>query len=283
MTRRIAVVLTVSWLIAGVATAQQKPTAAAKPGQAGKQASGSVVRRDAAGHPDLSGGWTYAIDVAPVALKRVVDGKATTVTLDQSARHRVFENVSGARPWTNAPSYKPEFLDKVKDLSDHQSKTDGVFYCGRPGVPRIGSPRRIIQLPGELIFLYEEISGNTFRLVPTDGRKHREDANPSYYGDSVGHWEGDTLVVDTTNFVEDTWFGEDGYFHSDALHVIERLWRVGKSLAFQVTVDDSKVLTQPWTNFPHLIEPSTVPLEESPVCREDDGQRLLNLDHHLQR
>ena len=93
------------------------------------------------------------------------------------------------------------------------------------------------------------------------------DANPSYYGDAVGHWDGDTLVVETTNFVEDTWFGEEGYFHSDAMRVIERLWRVGENLAYQVTVDDPKVLTQPWTNFTHLIKPSTEPLEESPVVQ----------------
>ena len=80
----------------------------------------------------------------------------------------------------------------------------------------------------------------------------------------VGHWEGDTLVVETTNFVDETWFGEDGYFHSDAMRVVERFWRVGENLAYQVTVDDPKVLTQPWTNFTHLIKPSKQPLEESP-------------------
>jgi hypothetical protein len=67
------------------------------------------------------------------------------------------------------------------------------------------------------------------------------------------------------------------------MHVIERLWRVGENLAYQVTVDDPKVLTEPWTNFTHIIKPSNEPLEESPVCKEDDGHRLLNLDHHLQR
>ncbi len=242
-----------------------------------------ALAQQGTGHPDLSGGWAYAIDVAPVALKKVVEGKATTVKIDQSARHRVFEDVPGARPWTKAPSYKPEFQAKVAELEAHQSKVDGVFYCGRPGVPRIGSPRRIIQLPGEFVFLYEEISGNTFRVIPTDGRKHRAGLNPSYYGDAIGHWEGDTLVVETTNFVDETWFGEDGYFHSDAMHVIERFWRVGDQLAFQVTVDDPKVLTQPWTNFPHLIDRSNEPLEEAPACKEDDGHRLLNLDHHLQR
>jgi hypothetical protein len=267
MTNRFTCVLAAGFLSVALAAAAQQKNA----------------RRAADGHPDLSGGWTFGIDLAPAVLKKVTDGKLTTTTLDQSARHRVAENVPGARPWTKAPSYKPEFLAKVSDLAAHESKVDGVFYCGKPGVPRIGSPRRIVQLPGEVIFLYEEISGDPYRIIPTDGRKHRVDANPSYYGDAAGHWEGDTLVVDTTNFVEDTWFGEEGYFHSDAMRVIERLWRVGEDLAYQVTVDDPKVLTQPWTNFTHLIKPSTEPLEESPACKEDDAHRLLNLDHHLQR
>jgi len=67
------------------------------------------------------------------------------------------------------------------------------------------------------------------------------------------------------------------------MHVVERFWRVGVNLAYQVTVNDPKVLTEPWTNFPHLIEPSSEPLEEAPACKDDDGPRLLNLDHHLQR
>jgi hypothetical protein len=130
--------------------------------------------------------------------------------------------------------------------------------------------------------------GDPYRLIPVvaakdAARKHRADANPSFYGDPVAHWEGDTLVVESTNFIDEAWFGEEGYFHSDALRVIERLWRVGKSLAYQVTVDDPKVLTAPWTNFPHQIEPSTQRLEESPACKEDDGHRLLNLDNHTQR
>ena len=282
MTKRIICVLAAAFLMTGPAGAQQ-PSSAAKADATGKASTGPAIRRAADGHPDLSGNWTYAIDLAPAVLKKVTaDGKVSTTRLDQSARHRP-EEVAGSLPWTKAPSYKPEFQEKVKDLAAHESKVDGVFYCGRPGVPRIGSPRRIIQLPGEVVFLYEEISGDPYRVIPTDGRKHRVNANPSYYGDGVGRWEGDTLVVDTTNFVDDTWFGEDGYFHSDALHVIERFWRVGENLAYQVTVDDPKVLTQPWTNYTRVIKPSNQPLEESPVCKEDDGHRLLNLDHHLQR
>src|SRR5262249_15650017 len=215
MTRGIIGLAALGLLVTGLAAAQQKTTPSTN-AAAGERGTTSSVRRTADGHPDLSGNWTYAIDIAPVALKRVVEGKVTTTKIDQSARHRAFENVPGGLPWTKTPSYKPEFQEKVKDIEAHQTQTDGVFQCGRPGVPRIGSPGRIIQVPGEFIFLYEDISGDPYRIIPTDVRKHRADANPSYYGDAVGRWEGDTLVVDSSNFVEDTWFGEDGYFHSDA-------------------------------------------------------------------
>jgi hypothetical protein len=277
MKQNIAIVLTAGLLTVSTAVAQQKAVPGAKPATAV-----SEIRRTADGHPDLSGIWTFAISIPPGAISRTVNGQRIVVKVDQSARHKPAD-IPGALAWTKEPSYKPELRAKVEELAAHESKVDAVFYCGRPGVPRIGSPRRIVQLPGEFIFLYEEISGDPYRIIPTDGRKHSADANPSYYGDAVGHWQGDTLVVDTTNFVEETWFGEEGYFHSDAMHVTERLWRVGNNLAYQVTVDDPKVLTQPWTNFPHLIQPSDEPLQESPVCKDDDGNRLLNLDHHEQR
>jgi len=268
MIRKIAIVFTAGLLAASLAFAQQKAPAA-------------NAHRTADGHPDLSGLWTYAIDIAPVNLKKTVNGQTTVTKVEQPGRHKPAD-IPGALPWTKTPSYKPEFVAKVADLEAHESKTDGVFYCGHPGVPRIGPPRRIVQLPNEFLFLYEDISGDPYRVVPV-GTQHSADANPTYYGDSVARWEGDTLVVDSTSFSEDTWFGEDGYFHSDAMHVIERLWRVGDDLGYQVTVDDPKVLTAPWTNFAHQIKPSKIPLEGSVACKEDDASRLLNFDHHLQR
>src|SRR6202008_4959961 len=143
MTKIILGALMVGSLSVGLTSAEQNAKRTA-----------STVPRTADGHPDLSGGWTYAIDIAPVALKRVINGTTTTIRVDQSARHSVAENIPGALPWTKAPSYKPEFQAKVADLAARESKVDGVFYCGRPGVPRIGSPRRIIQLRGEGVFLY---------------------------------------------------------------------------------------------------------------------------------
>ena len=272
MRYRIVFVVVAALMLAGLATADEKAGAAT-----------NKEPRAADGHPDLSGTWAYAIDLPPVVLKKQVNGSVSTKSIDQSWREPAKTPVRGALPSTPAPSYKPEFREKVQHLFDNESKLDPVFYCGKPGIPRIGSPRRIIQLPGEMVFLYEDISGDPYRIIPTDGRSHRPDANPSYYGDSVGHWEGDTLVVDVTNFLKDGWFGEGGYFHTDAMHVTERLWRDGDNLVWQATVVDPKVLTAPWTMSPRVVKPSNDPLEESPPCIEDDGNRLLNSDHHQQR
>jgi hypothetical protein len=233
-------------------------------------------------HPDLSGTWLFSIDLPPLAIKRTANGATTVKGIDASGR-RPAANVAGALPSTPEPSYKPEFRAKVKDLFDHESRTDPVFYCGKPGTPRIGPPRRIVQLPNEMIFLYEDISGDPYRIIPTDGRAHAKDPNPTSYGHAVGHWDGNKLIVESVGFVEDTWFGEGGYFHSDAMKVTERFWRDGPNLVYQATVEDPKVLTAPWTMAPRVVKPSTEALEESPHCTEQDGKFLQNDDHHGQR
>ena len=81
------------------------------------------------------------------------------------------------------------------------------------GVPRVGPPRQVIQTPKLLAFFYQvdigegDRSGIGVRLIPTDGRAHRKDVDSMYFGDSVGHWEGDALVVDVTHLTDDTWLG----------------------------------------------------------------------------
>ncbi len=214
-------------------------------------ATAATLAAQSGAHPDLSGTWLFSIDLPPIALKKQTNGQTSIRTIDASGRRAAPERVAGAMPFTDAPVYKPELRAKVKDLIDHESKTDPVFYCDRPGVPRIGPPRRIIQLPNELVFLYEDISGDPYRVIPIGG-SHKKDGNPSYYGDSVARWEGATLVVDVVNFVDSTWFGEDGFFHSDAMRVTERFWRSGPNLVYQVTVDDPKVLVSPWTMAPRV-------------------------------
>jgi len=236
-----------------------------------------------AGHPDLSGTYIYAIDLAPSALKKQVNGKVVVATVDHSAHEAVTKADPHILPSTPAPSYKAELQAKVKDLAAREGKTDPVFYCGRPGVPRIGPPRRVVQLANEMIFLYEDVSGDPYRVFYTDGRAHRADSNPSYYGDSVAHWDGDVLVIDVVNFLPDGWFGENGYIHTDKMHVTERVWKDGQNLGYQVTVDDPGVLATPWTMPARIVKATTLPLEESPMCKDEDGAKLLNNDHHGQR
>src|SRR5258708_527388 len=148
MKSRFVFALAVGSMIAGLAVGQQT-SAPQKPAPGGTSATPTKIRRTADGHPDFSGIWTFAISIPPGGLTRVIDGKANTARFDQSARHKAFD-VKGAQPWTPAPSYKPEFQEKVKYLEANESKLDTVFYCGRPGLPRIGSPRRVIQLPNEM-------------------------------------------------------------------------------------------------------------------------------------
>ncbi len=277
-----------SSVIAGVlcvplATIAQQPA-----GDRGAQKAAPTKQtpRTADGHPDLNGLWSAAGGIASIfRSEKKEDG---SIQIKGGDQFYIFTNKrpDGPPPQAfqqNAPSYKPEFSEKVKYLNDNESKLDQVFYCGKPGVPRIGPPRKIIQTPKEITFLYEDMSGDGYRVIRTDGRPHRKDIGPSYNGDSVGRWEGDTLVVESTNFVEDTWFGENGYFHSDAMKVTERLTREGDTISYQVTVDDPKVLTQPWTMNPRKLQVTDEELEESPRCAEQDGKRLLNSDHHQQR
>ena len=268
-THRIVIAALCSLVLAAGLSAQQasKPKASAAPKR-----------------PDLSGNWSVRLGLPTSSgLKRQASGVEKTTAIDRLKVNGAVGQGRGALPWTAAPSYKAEFQAKVADLEANQSKTDPVFYCGRPGVPRVGPPRKIVQLSDELIFLYEDLSGDTFRVIPTDGRAHRANANPTYYGDSVGKWEGAVLVIDVRNFVEDTWIGEKGYFHTDALRVVERLWLDGDNLVWQATVHDPSVLTAPWTQAPRMISRTTEPIEESPPCHEQDGNRLLNKDHHFQR
>jgi hypothetical protein len=178
MRRQIICAIAAVLMLAASAPAQQNSTAAT-----GKAANAVAV------HPDLSGNWAYSIALPGGALKKVENGSTTFATLDLSGRMPAKTAVEGALPYTSAPSYKPELQGKVKYLLDHEAKLDKVFFCGKPGVPRISSPRQIIQLPTETIFLYEDASGDPYRIIPTDGRPHRADADPSYYGDAIGHWE----------------------------------------------------------------------------------------------
>ena len=277
MTRRLLVSSAVAAALLAAAasihaqgTGQPAPPAASKP-----------TPRTADGHVDLSGVWIggnrsirtdHSTSIKVVLPLDGVDQDKDNVfaALD---RISVAERAKDA----NKPPYKPELAAKVKGLSDRQSFEDPAFYCKPAGVPRMGPPAQIVQLPDKVVFLY---ATNLFRLVPTDGRPHRTDIDTSYMGDSVGRWEGDTLVVDVNNLNDDTWLGPDGYFHTDALHVVERFTRNGVEIAYQVTVEDPNVLARPWVMNPRTLRLGARPLEEGPPCVEKDAEHLVSNEHH---
>jgi hypothetical protein len=129
------------------------------------------------------------------------------------------------------------------------TSTEPIVKCLPPGVPAIYMvsiyPMEIIQTPGRVIMFFEY--GNYVRQIFTDGRKHQI-LTPTWMGDSIGKWEGDTLVVDVSGFNDKTWIDSEGHPHSDALHVLERIRRTDHDhLLDEITVDDPKAYTKTLT------------------------------------
>jgi hypothetical protein len=149
------------------------------------------------------------------------------------------------------PLYKPEHWDKVIELDMWTNKYDPVMTCQPLGVPRQGAPRRIWQTENDITFLY--MGGDAgggygeYRIIPTDGRKHSENdkLDLTYMGVGVGRWEGDTLVVESIGFIDTTWIGRGGYFHSSEMRVVEKFRREGDAIFYDVTVEDPEVLVEP--------------------------------------
>src|SRR5262245_60244203 len=207
--------------------------------------------RTADGKVDFSGIWV----VAGEGVKPDAQGNITYLSQGrpchpgQECKPAInFERDSGVRQRMspNLPLYKPEFWDKVQDLDVNGNFKDPQIKCYPEGLPRIGAPSKIVQTPTEIIFLYQ--AKNTFRVIPIDGRDHDPIRSQDllYYGDSVGKWEGDTLVIDSVGFTDESWLAWPGYFHTNNMRVVERLRREGNQLTWQATVFDPEVLMQPW-------------------------------------
>ena len=109
-----------------------------------------------------------------------------------------------------------------------------------------GEAKEIIQIPGRVIMLFER--DHIVRQIYTDGRGHPKDLNPTYMGDSIGKWEGDTLVIDTIGFNDRTWVDQEGHPHTENLHVLEHLRRVNhNTLEYDFVIDDPEAYENFWT------------------------------------
>jgi hypothetical protein len=198
---------------------------------------GGPAPRSSDGHPDLSGVW--------------FPGTAGGFTFSTALRKQYDPKVTPEEP----PSFQPWAAAKIKGMSqtDYELGRASV-NCLPRGVPGMfiinPYPIQLVQTPGQLVQLDE--LNNNFRVMHTDGRPHAEDPDPTFTGDAVGHWDGDTLVIDVIAIDERTWNNFVGWFHSDQEHVIERLSRPSMNyLNYQVTIEDPKVLAKPWISVPH--------------------------------
>ena len=174
------------------------------------------------GKPDLSGVW------------RIADG-------------RYLQNI--ATDVGEAP-FQPWAAALYKERADALGKGRPSERCIPHGVPDAmlvrNSPFKIVQTPGEVVILYEEF--NHYRQIFTDGRGFPPETNASWFGYSIGKWEGDTLVVETIGFNDQSWLDDPGHPHSDALHITERYRRPNfGNMSIEITFDDSKAYTKPWT------------------------------------
>ena len=184
---------------------------------AGQGSAGSGIPRTADGKPDFTGFWNLPY------VPNMAAGKEADVPYTQLGR-TAFEN--------------------------HDAKDDPTANCWYPGVPRVMQspyPVQFVQTPERFVMLFEYM--RMWRAVPLNGRPHPEKMEPDFMGDSTGHWEDDTLVVDTAKLKDApwTWLDTAGHQHSDALHVIERFRRTAEGIDYEYSVDDPKMYSKPWT------------------------------------
>ncbi len=168
-------------------------------------------------------------------------------------------------PWARErfEATKPAFGPRAVTVAD---TNDPVYQCLPPGTPRIyahPTPFEIFQSSGRVMIVYEH--QHLVRDIFTDGRGHRQNRLPTWMGESIGHWEGDTLMVETVNFNDKTWIDRRGVPHSDQLRVVERIHRSDEDeLIVDITVEDIVAFTEPWT-VRRVFESVDWRLEES-VC-----------------
>jgi hypothetical protein len=239
MTRRvIATIATTSIALGGLVAALTIPAAAQGPSRGTPPvARAGAAPRMADGHPDLSGVWWTGGDVGGAQFGR-----------SNGAR---IGGAAGTPAVTFQSLYKPDAAAKAKTLGDKDDPTlrcvPTAFGTLNVSLFDVGAVGQIVATPKMIVMLSETYHG--FRVVPTDGRAHRDDVPPAYRGESVGRWDGDVFVVDTRNFTDNTWISAEGRVspHSDQLHIVERYRRVdANTLEIEATLEDPDMLTKPW-------------------------------------
>jgi hypothetical protein len=225
MTNRMAITT-----LAAVLALFHQPLAA---GQTGKPAQPAPPRPPAPQRPvaqaaDMSGYWLGSFFVG---LQNIETAKGVIV---EPADARI--------------PYLPEVAARAKDIRANRMYDEPELHCFLSGVPHqmyVQFGFQIIQNPDQVVMAWDYM--NAFRIIPTDGRPHIPAPIKLFQGDSIGRWEGNTLVVDTTNQNDRTWLDTAGNIHSDAIHVVERFTlATPNTIRYEATIEDPKAYTKPW-------------------------------------
>jgi hypothetical protein len=228
---------------------------------------GGPTPRTADGHPDLSGVWF------PGLMGR------EDLTAESDPAHLQFD--PKATP-EEKPPFQPWAAAKIKAMSEIDLQLGRASVnCMPRGVPGMFTtnpyPLQLVQTPGQLVQLDE--LNNNWRVIPTDGRPHSKDPDPTFNGEGIGHWEGEVLAIDVIAMDTRSWDNGNGWFHSEQQHLVERLSRPTKNyLVYQVTIEDPKVLTKPWTSAPRKWSLGHEPLQEYYCTNDEDKRQLEELE-----
>jgi hypothetical protein len=262
----VSAILAMVWC---VSCATQSPAA----NDDAKSAATGGVPRTVDGKPDLAGVWQGG-NGRRGTWEEANSGLGVGGTgVDASAP----SNPSSQQVITDPAPYKPEAASRVLESFNKRGIDDPAGLCLPLGVPRLALvglfPIQIVQTPTQIVILHEYMS--VFRVIPLNA-EHRTDVGPTYMGDSVGRWEGDTLVVDVVGFNDKGWLTGTGTHHSEALHVTERYTRVDKDqIDYVVTMEDPNVFTEPWTIRTKLMLREGTRLQEY-VCAENN----VEMEHY---
>jgi hypothetical protein len=246
------------------------PTAGVPKTPDGKPNLGAPAPRTADNKPDLTGIWQNDRTVGgTVAARSSATPPASNEDLLAIAKRSPFWNIGSQfkdglpfQPWA-ADLHRQRVADNSKDNPDAHCLPMGIMQFHNHG-----EPRKMIQTPQQIVILYEANAG--VRQIFTDGRPLPKDADPWWYGYSAGHWEGDTLVVQTAGFRDLGWLDVEGSPLTDTAHIIERFRRPDFGhLEIEVTIDDPKAYTKPWTVTVHqhiMVDTEIIEF----VCQENE-------------
>jgi hypothetical protein len=253
----------------------QAPAAGAAP------AAAPATPRLPYGHPDLTGLWVagggggIGTGVGPTFAGR---GNTFVGFEADGGLYRESNIDSGDPNKPNLPQYVPAYWDAITDHEYNGNFEDPQQFCFPWGLPRLGAPQQIFSLVNQpyVMLLYNgTFQRDAWRLIPVDGRPHNKlrVATETWNGDPVGHWEGDTLVIESVGFTDESWLHKNGYVHGFNLKVTERITRTGNSLKWEAIAEDPDFLAQPWKLTPVTRTLNTNPddiLIETPPCLEID-------------